>query len=846
MTDLSIYQLLGKQTGQRPNAVAILAPDRIPLTYGDLYLQIVKTVKQLNSIGIHRHDRVAIVLPNGPEMATAFLSVAAGATSAPLNPAYRSSEFEFYLSDLNARALIIHADLDSPARKAAQARGIPVIDLTHDPKQPAGVFELIGDVVHSAPEVEYAQPDDVGLVLHTSGTTSRPKIVPLTHLNLCTSANNVAASLTLTESDRCLNVMPLFHIHGLVGAVLSSLTAGASLVCTPGFHADQFFQWMAGFHPTWYTAVPTMHQAVLARVDTNRDVVAGSSLRFIRSSSASLPPQVMAALEEAFKVPVIESYGMTEASHQMTSNPLPPGQRRPGTVGVAAGPEVAIMDEAGNFLSAGESGEIVIRGNNVTRGYETNETANQSAFFKGWFRTGDQGVMDGDGYLRIIGRIKEIVNRGGEKIAPREIDETFLSHPDVVQAVAFAVPHPTLGEDLAVAVVLREKSVVTHIELRKFAFANLAAFKVPSQVIIVEEIPRGPTGKLQRIGLAEKLASKLKADYAPPRNPLEEALVKIWTGKLNARHLGIHDNFFALGGDSLTAVQVLVEIERLTGKVLHQSILFAAPTVEQLASVLENGVSESAGSYLLPIQSKGVRVPFFCVPGHGGDVFTFVDLSNNLGSEQPVYVFKFPDHAARNDEIANSMIDELAISYVDEMRAVQPNGPYFLIGFCFGGEVVFRMAQRLLGQNQIVGLVAIIHAYLPGSIRFVGFEERIRHHRDMFRQINSKEKLKYLLARLKNLASRMSNKLSVAISHRRFKAQDPSHSHRPLPIAISLFRPIEGFSNLMSYDPQMGWRGMAAEVKVFEVPGNKTTMLKEPQVRILAEQLRSCLEEELA
>ncbi|MDH5749323.1 MAG: AMP-binding protein, partial [Rhodospirillales bacterium] len=318
-------------------------------------------------------------------------------------------------------------------------------------------------------------------------------------------ARNIRATLALTPEDRCLNIMPLFHIHGLIAAVLTSLGAGASIYCTPGFNALKFFSWLKDAKPTWYTAVPTMHQAILTRAGRNAEIVANAKLRFVRSSSSSLPPQVMSELEETFGCPVIEAYGMTEATHQMASNPLPPGERKPGTVGVAAGPEVAIMDESGNLQPAGTIGEIVIRGDNVTVGYENNPKANAENFTNGWFRTGDQGMMDEAGYVSITGRLKEIINRGGEKISPREVDEIFMDHPAVQQVVTFAMPHDKLGEEVAAAVVLREGKSADEASLKAFASEKLADFKVPRKILILEEIPKGATGKLQRIGLAEKL-----------------------------------------------------------------------------------------------------------------------------------------------------------------------------------------------------------------------------------------------------------------------------------------------------------------------------------------------------
>jgi acyl-CoA synthetase (AMP-forming)/AMP-acid ligase II len=490
------------------DAVALSAPGRPPLTHGALRALVTHTLAALNGLGIGRNDRVAIVLANGPEMAACYMACASGVTSAPLNPAYRTDEFEFYLSDLNAKALIVEHDSTSPAIEVAHKLGVRILDLRVADGAPAGAFTLTprdGQGGTRSAHPGYAQPEDVSMVLHTSGTTSRPKIVPLSQRNLAASAQHIARTLQFVAADCGLNIMPLFHIHGLIAGVLSPLAAGSQVFCTPGFNALSFFGWMDQARPTWYTAVPTMHQAILSRAPKNVDVIARHPLRFIRSSSSSMPPQVIHELEEVFKAPLIESYGMTEAAHQMASNALPPGLRKPGTVGVAAGPEIAIMADDGTLLPRGETGEIVIRGPNVTAGYENNPKANAEGFRDGWFRTGDQGVMDADGYLSITGRLKEIINRGGEKVSPREVDEILMDHPAVAQAVCFGMPHPRLGEEVAAVVVLREGRSASERDLQAFVAGRAADFKVPKKILFMAEIPQGATGKLQRIGLALKL-----------------------------------------------------------------------------------------------------------------------------------------------------------------------------------------------------------------------------------------------------------------------------------------------------------------------------------------------------
>lgn len=473
------------------------------MSYGELRRQAEQTAAALSASGIGRGDPVAMVLENGPHMAAAFVAVAAAAAAAPLHPGLREREFRDSLESLRARALIVAAGSDTPATAVAQQLSIPILQL--DATNPAGGFRLVGGPASGGSPPDPARPEDTALLLHTSGTTAKPKLVPLAQGNLAASAANIASTLRLGPEDTCLNIMPLFHIHGLIGALLSSLCAGASVAATPGFAPMRFFKWLDELQPTWYSAVPTMHQAILQRSARNPSSLTRSQLRLIRSSSAALPPSVLTALEEAFGCPVVESYGMTEASHQMASNPLPPAARKAGTVGLAAGPEMAIMDGAGSLLPVGATGEVVIRGANVMAGYVDNPQANASAFHGQWFRTGDQGLCDSEGYFTITGRLKELINRGGEKISPREIDEALLEHPAVAQAVAFAVPHAKLGEEVAAAVVLEEGSDLTQRALGLFVAERLASHKVPRMVRFVEAIPKGPSGKLKRVGLAKDL-----------------------------------------------------------------------------------------------------------------------------------------------------------------------------------------------------------------------------------------------------------------------------------------------------------------------------------------------------
>ena len=483
------------------NAVALTAPDRPAMTYAALRRNVDSVGRQLAGNGLGPSDRVAIVLPNGPEMASAFMAVAAYMSAAPLNPAYKESEYAFYLEDLAPKLVIVEAGSENPVRAAASALSIPVVEAVVGDNDPAGAFRLFKVEADATP----AGADNEALVLHTSGTTSRPKVVPLMQRNIMASARNIAASLELTDSDHCLNIMPLFHIHGLIAVLATSMSKGASVCCTGGFNALKFLDQARDEKISWYSGVPTMHQAILLRAKRQADAAKGLGLRLIRSSSASLPPAVFEELNDVFECPVIEAYGMTEAAHQMTSNPLGNGKQKAGFVGIATSPEVCIMDQEGNRLTGDAEGEVCIRGDNVTPGYENNLAANESSFTSGWFRTGDQGFFDGDGYLKITGRLKEIINRGGEKVSPLEVDNVLMEHPAVQQVVTFAVADRMLGEEIGAAVVLADGGKLDAAGLRAYAETHLAKFKIPKHIVFLDEIPKGATGKLQRIGLAQKL-----------------------------------------------------------------------------------------------------------------------------------------------------------------------------------------------------------------------------------------------------------------------------------------------------------------------------------------------------
>ncbi|MEA2464194.1 MAG: hypothetical protein QOJ98_1941, partial [Acidobacteriota bacterium] len=584
----ALVDLLRVHAGRSPSHLALLAPGLVPLTHGQLIRQVDETVVRLNALGLGRSSRIAMVLPDGAEMAAAFLCVSAGATCLPVNPTLRARELESAFARSSPDALLVPAGSASPAVVVAHARGVPVLELRPVMRE-AGRFTLEGRGLSEPVIGGTAHADDPILVLQTSGTSAEPKLVTLTQRNVVAAAGAIGPALELTAADRCLNVMPLFHIHGL-SAIFASLAAGGSVVCPPGFSPHAFFDWLDEYRPTWYTASPTIHRAILAEARRHPGRAARSSLRFIRSASAAMPRELALEFEELFQVPLIEAYGMTEAAPQIASNRLPPHVRKRGSVGRAAGPEIAIVE-----------GEIVIRGENVCA--------------PGWLRTGDLGYLDEGGHLFVTGRLTDVINRGGEKIAPQEVESALLDHPGIAEAAAFGLPHPTLGNRVAAAVVLHPDAVVTAGMLRRFLAERLASFKVPQPILIVDAIPAGPSGKLQRARLAE-LLGLVHADgdgaaiegRTAPLNEVERGVLAVFAEVLGRGALGTEEDFFQAGGDSLSAMRVISRLNERFRIELPADSLFEHPTVIELAAVIQASVA-GVGEPILAREQHGDRPP---------------------------------------------------------------------------------------------------------------------------------------------------------------------------------------------------------------------------------------------
>jgi acyl-CoA synthetase (AMP-forming)/AMP-acid ligase II/thioesterase domain-containing protein len=638
----------------------------------------------------------------------------------PLSANCHEEELMFFVKEARPKVFVTSSDSDDVGRKTAQRLGITTLELRPSRSLPG--FLTFGDDYLTADNERKRpppRPESAALLLHTSGTTARPKLVKLSHKNLIHAARNVGATLDLNAADRCLNVMPLFHAHGIVGGLLAPLAAGGASICPPAFAAEKFFPWLRAYRPTWYTAVPTIHRAIVRASSEDANALQCSCIRLVRSCSAALDAQLFSDLQQTFKVPVVEAYGMTEAAHQISSNPVGTGMQKPGTVGLPTGTEIAILDPGGELLPNGDVGEVAVRGVSIFGAYENDIDANASSFVKGWFRTGDQGRIDIDGYLILTGRLKDQVNRGGEKISPLEIDQALLAHADVLEAVAFGFPHPTLGEDIGAAVVLRDdcEKRVGPAELRSYLSKRVAQFKIPRRIFVLKEIPKSPIGKIQRQRLSQILCAKdatlLSAiDDTTALPETETKLIELWQRFFPGEHFGCEDDFFALGGDSLSATEMLLEAAHLFKIRLDPSICPDPLDVRSLARTID----EAAPSEWSPIlklqigagQSDHPPLLFFHGDRTGGGLYAR-RLARLLGKEHGLV--SIAPHVAWHEDIPAS-IEAMAAERLPLLLDFQHEGPFRVGGACVGGLIALEAARLLLELGHVVDFVAMVDSPL--------------------------------------------------------------------------------------------------------------------------------------
>lgn len=576
----TVRQLLFESIDRHAGRDAILSPNRRALTYKDLGEQIEAVAQALAAAGLSRGRRVAVALPHGAEFAVAVLATCCAVTCAPLNDQLTEEALVGLLAAMRIEALIVMADLETNATRAARRLSIPRIELLAAPGVTAGAFELAAQYERPAVAAEPPGLGDIALLTHTSGTTGRPKVMPFEHWRMGESARNRVELAAILPTDRCLAVVPFHSTVAIRRGLLPALLTGSAVICPQALDAATLVTLLDTMRPTQLLAPPVV-QIAMAEEFERRSPPPPHCLRFVTSAFTALENGVRRRIERTFGVPVTESYGMAECG-SIADTPLAPRLAPSGSVGRAHTLDVAVVDDAGGFLDPGHPGEIVVRGPEVFSGYENDAEANRAAFREGWFRTGDAGRIDRDGFIYLVGRIKDLINRGGNKVSPTEVEDALRQHTAVAEAAAFAVPHPTLGEDVFAAVVPCD-SRLTEGELRRFVRSRLAPVRQPTRILLMERLPRGTLGKVSRLelaGLARRLAA---ADLLSPRPGIETMLARIFAEVLEVPAVGRSGNFFHLGGDSMRAVRALVQIEAALGARIDMELLFDHPTVAELA-----------------------------------------------------------------------------------------------------------------------------------------------------------------------------------------------------------------------------------------------------------------------
>jgi acyl-CoA synthetase (AMP-forming)/AMP-acid ligase II/thioesterase domain-containing protein len=851
---------------ETPAASALAAPDRPLLAYSALWQHVRLTSAALHDAGVRPGGVVALAFRNGPEFLTAVLAITLRSACAPIELDLTLDECRSKLERIKASTLLVEDGVPSPAAGVARDLGMRVVHVSCSPHAPAGIFSVANVEAPSAADYQGRQTD-AALILMTSATTDLPKMVPRSRIALRTAALYNVEAFQLTAADRYLCCMPLIHSHG-IGEAMAQLAAGGALFCMPAFDAERFCSWLDRFGPTWFSASPTMHRIILTLARETPEVFKRVPLRLVRSSAAAPDPDVITELETRLGVPILNGYGMTEVASATRNTPC---SRKHGSVGRSCGVDVAIMDDSGNLLPSEMEGEVAFRGPTVMSGYLDNPEANQAAFRDGWFRTGDLGKLDSEGFLFLLGRRKETINRGGKKISPLEVDLALAKHPDVSEVATFAIEHRTLGEDVAAAVVLRLGAEVSELDLRQFAARQLSAYKIPRRIVFVEAIPRTRVGKPRRAALTEHfrdLAAPLSmrrtiAQVQRALTEIETQLVEIWRRILALEQIGVDDNFFDLGGDSLSAALMLSQVEKVHAAAdcpLDASDFYDQPTVAVLAAIIEASMDEKTRlgpRRVLLLHKAGSRIPFFCFSSGGIDRYQLRHLSRELGPDQP-FIDLGPPSAAQDQRLLRA--SEIARQSIESIRALRKHGPYLLGGYCYGGVLAFETARQLTEEGEEVALLALFDTPTPGYPKIVRARWRYARHasgilRDLARgrsSIRPRDIAEHLRALWRITSRRWSARATRVIAAAGMNDSQPEkwngvvmREYAPRPIRARIVQFLADnvpVSAAVLQDRRLGWQDFArGGFETIHVPGDHVSMLAEANVAALAAELEEVL-----
>jgi acyl-CoA synthetase (AMP-forming)/AMP-acid ligase II/thioesterase domain-containing protein/acyl carrier protein len=712
--DLTVPAILAQRASEQPNAIAFVE-SRSTQTYRGVEYDVDAIGVALRRAGIGRRTHVAIMMPPGADLATAVLSVTCHAIAVPLDSKLVIAEVDHVLARLRIQAIIV--DESAAARAFCEKRGF------RDAAALGGIgFLMCSHHGHDGDLPAEAELDSIAVVLRTSGTTAEPKLVAISHRNLTARADRGRRSLALTRDDRALCIAPVYYGQGLDAGLFFPILTGGSVAYPPlprQAGPDESLTWFAEFHPTWFGTSPTTLLNMLERSRARPGLLLPRQLRFIQVGGAPMGDESRIAVEEAFGAPVLENYGSTEGG-QMANNVFGVPLRGSGTFGVPDAFSIGTCDENGLLLAPGASGEIVARGPTVTPGCYDENGVLHSVLIDGWFRTGDVGFVDVDGFLTVSGRIKDIINRGGEKISPAEIDHILTGHPDVLEAAAFAVPHARLGEDVAAAVVLRRGSRVTGLGLRRYVAERVAPFKVPRRIHIVDELPKGLTGKISRSALAQRLTPPVEPGPDGPRTTLEIEIVSLWERLLGIQSIDPMADFFQLGGDSLLAVQMLMELEIVVGHDLSESLLFEAATPRQLASAITAEAQERR-ALLVPLRTTGPKRPFLFFDGDLAGGGYYARRLAEFVEDRPIWLLR--PFEAEDGKVPT--IETMATRYLSLLREAGVSEPFLFGGHCNGALLAMETARQAESAGDHVDVVVMIEAVSVNARRSLRFAVRL-------------------------------------------------------------------------------------------------------------------------
>ena len=692
-----------------PRAPALVCSGLDVMSFEGLARQIRLIGEQLARTGIGSGSRVGIALPRGPEAALLSVAVSCMATVLPINPTLVPIELEEELRRIRVDALIVPGWEPVPAWATASN---PAFDLFQVSKAARSLDDVV--LTHLRPIARRllregpVHGQSVCAIFRTSGTTGAAKRVPVTHENLLEMARKMGRWLQLGRTDRSACVMPIYYNAGFKATLVVPLLIGCSVALPQSSGPQDFRQWVSDLRPTWLTAAPAFLQALLDKLRDLPDGELRHTLRFVLSTASYLPDGVRTELQQRMGVPVLEFYGLCEAG-MMTAPRLPPASLEPGTVGTVPAGELEIHGDDGRPLGPGKVGQIMLRGPSVMPGYLQDIDDTPAGLVDGWLATGDLGSVDAEGDLTVVGRTKEIINRGGEKISPYDVEKVLLRHPAVREAAAFAVPHPRLGENIAAAVVLNDGAEATSSTLIEFLHDGLAPFQMPRQVHVLRSLPKGATGKISRAQLSAAYGDHQRASVLPDE-PLQIQVAEIWQRILKRRDIGIDEDFFEAGGDSLQATEMLLELEAQTRQTIAPSEIKAELTIRHLVQTLVSAVA-AKDEVVSKVKDGEGRPLFICHGDFDGWGFYTLRLIDLLKHDGPIYLL----HPNLDQQAGVDTIEAMASRYISRLLALQPDGAFRLAGYCHGGLAAWEIAHQLEQAGREVETLMLIDTFSINS-----------------------------------------------------------------------------------------------------------------------------------